>query len=155
MPPRGRRQRRWSGAATLVAALSIAAVQSADAATIRPVGKLPLVASAGGSLEVTLQVGAATGSPRVGLVLGAAPRSAKGGTRLGGAGALVRSKRARIRVQGAVPKTIKPAQRLTLSPASTPRPASRAGRAARRSKPSRPRVRRSGSASTRPWPRNG
>src|SRR5262245_53761041 len=111
MTRRSHRSGRWAGGAAFAVALSITVPSVAHGATIRPVSKLPLVAPAGGSLEVTLQIGAATGSPRIGLVLGGTP---KGGTALTGAGALVRRKSARVVVRGGVPPPVKPGQSLKL-----------------------------------------
>lgn len=71
--------------------------------------RAPLVAPAGGQIEVTVKLG---GSPRAaGLILSASARTARGGTKLPG-----RARRVgrRIRLRATVPATIRPGRRLTL-----------------------------------------
>ncbi|HEU4703539.1 MAG TPA: hypothetical protein VFS37_13735 [Conexibacter sp.] len=92
----------------------------------RATGPLPVVAAAGGQLEVAMRLGGPLG--RAGLVLSSSRRSAKGGTRLGGS---VRRAGRRVRIRASVPASIAPGRRLTLFACANAAAGTRSGRGCR------------------------
>ncbi len=106
----------------------LAVAPSAQAARApRGAGRIPVVAAAGGQLEVTLKLSGPIG--RAGLVLSSSSRSARGGTRLGGRAR--RAGRSRVRIRASVPSAIAVGRRLTLFACANATAGVRAGRGCR------------------------